>query len=166
MELFLLVPLDAILMFFCLQKRNNILLYVMIATLASSISAGTGYLIGYFLWDMIGHWVVPNLISTGTFANLSGHLQAYEHWGVFFCSFIPFPLKALSLAAGVFNLGLLTFVTWVAAGRLVRFALVGGVVAVCGEKVKLFVDRHFHRIFMLIGAKTAFALIFFWALAK
>jgi hypothetical protein len=38
--------------------------------------------------------------------------------------------------------------------------------ALLGEKVKIFVDRHFHRLFMLIGAKVAIALLFFWILAR
>jgi membrane protein YqaA with SNARE-associated domain len=166
LELFLFIPLDAILMFFCLQKRNNIFLYMMIATLASTISGLVGYLLGHFLWDLIGNWVVPHVISTGTFERLSGHMVQYENWAVFIGGLVPFPLKALSLVGGVFNLGILPFITCLAAARLIRFALIGGFVAMWGEKVKLFVDRHFHRIFMVIGAKVAVAILFFWVLAR
>lgn len=166
LELVLLIPLDAIMMFFCLQKRSNILLYIMIATIASTISGLIGYLFGYFLWDLIGNWVVPHIISTGTFERLSGHMVEYENWAVFFGALIPFPLKALSLVGGVFKLGIIPFVTFLAAARLIRFALIGGLMAVWGEKVKLFVDRHFHRIFMVLGAKIAVAILFFWVLAR
>jgi membrane protein YqaA with SNARE-associated domain len=166
LELALFIPLDAVLMFFCLQKRNNIFLYVMIATIASTLSGLVGYLLGHFLWDLIGGWVVPHLISTTSFANLSGHVQQYENWAIFFGGLLPFPLKALSLISGVFQLGIVPFVTCLAAARLLRFSLIGGAMAMWGEKVKAFVDRHFHRIFMLIGAKTAAAMLFFWMLAR
>jgi membrane protein YqaA with SNARE-associated domain len=166
LELVLFIPLDAILMFFCLQKRNNILLYIMIATIASTISGLIGYLLGHFLWDLIGNWVVPHVVATATFDRLSGHIQHYENWAVFFGSLVPFPLKALSLVAGVFQLGILPFITYLAAARLLRFTLVGGAMAIWGEKMKLLVDKHFHRIFMLIGAKVAAAILFFWALAR
>lgn len=166
LELVLFIPLDALLMFFCLQKRSHIFLYVMIATIASTVSGLIGYLLGHFLWDLIGGWVVPHLIAAGTFDRLSGHFQLYENWAVFFGSLVPFPLKALSLAAGVFHLGIIPFITYLASARLLRFALVGGTMALWGEKVKLFVDRHFHRIFMVIGAKIAVAIIFFWVLAR
>lgn len=165
LELFLFIPLDALLMFFCLQKRNNIFLYIMIATIASTISGLVGYLLGHFLWDLIGGWVIPHVISSGSFDRLSDHFQMYENWAVFFGALIPFPLKALSLVAGVFQLGIVSFITWFVAARLLRFALIGGAMAMWGEKVKLFVDRHFHRIFMVIGAKVAVAGIFFWVLA-
>lgn len=166
LELFLFIPLDAVLMFFCLQKRSHILLYVTIATIASTLSGVVGYLFGHFLWDLIGNWVVPHVIATTTFAHLSSHLQLYENWTVFFGSLIPFPLKALSLAAGVFQLGLLPFVICLFAARLLRFSLIGGTMALWGEKVKVFVDKHFHRLFMLLGAKMAIVFLFFWALAR
>lgn len=166
LEMFLFIPLDAVLMFFCLQKRNNIFLYVAIATLASTISGVVGYLFGHFLWDLIGNWVVPHIIATATFDRLSSHLQLYENWAVFFGSLIPFPLKALSLAAGVFQLGVLPFVICLFTARLLRFSLIGGTMALWGEKVKIFVDKHFHRIFMLIGAKVAIVFLFFWVLAR
>ena len=166
LELVLFVPLDAILMFFCLQKRSHIFLYIMIATIASTFSGIIGYLIGHFLWDLIGDWIVPHLIATTAFDRLSGHFHLYENWAVFFGALIPFPLKALSLVAGVFQLGLFPFITYLATARLLRFALIGGTMAMWGERVKVFVDRHFHRIFMLIGAKIAVAMILFWVLAK
>jgi hypothetical protein len=50
--------------------------------------------------------------------------------------------------------------------RFLRFFLIGGVMVLWGEKVKTFVDRHFHRIVMVIGAKVAMAFLFFWMLAR
>lgn len=165
LELVLLIPLDAVLMFFCLQKRGNIFLYILIATFASVASGAAGYLLGHFLWDLMGGWVVPHLISVATFERLSSHLQLYESWAVFFGGLIPFPMKALSIVAGVFQLGIFSFITYLTAARLIRFALIGAAMAMWGEKVKIFVDRHFHRLFVLLGAKIAVALLFFWVLA-
>jgi membrane protein YqaA with SNARE-associated domain len=166
LEIALFIPLDAILMFFCLQKRSNIFLYIMIATIASTLSGLVGYLFGHFLWDLIGTWVVPHIISTSVFAKISLHMQQYENWAIFFGALIPFPLKALSLVAGVFQLGIGPFVTFFALARLIRFSIIGGAMAMWGEKVKSFIDRHFHRIFILIGAKFAIAMFFFWVLAR
>lgn len=166
LELVLFIPLDAILIFFCLQKRSNIFLYVMIATLASTASAVLGYLLGHFLWDLVGGWVVPHLISTATFEKLLSQVQTYEEWAIFFSALLPFPLKAVSLVAGVFQLGILPFILCVALARLLRFSLVGIAMVFFGEKVKSLLDRHFHRVFMLLGAKVAVASLLFWALAR
>jgi membrane protein YqaA with SNARE-associated domain len=165
LEIFLLIPLDAVMMFFSLQKRSNIILYIMIGTIASTLSALTGYLLGHFLWDLIGGWIVPTLISSATFDSFTGHLQAYENWAVFAGGLVPFPLKVLSLTAGVFHLGIVPFVTYFAAARLLRFTLIGILMAIWGEKVKTFVDKHFHNLFLLVGAKVAggLALVYFLA---
>ena len=89
----------------------------------------------------------------------------FESWTVFFGGLVPFPLKALSLVAGVFSLGVFPFIAFLAAARIVRFVLIGATMAIYGEKVKLFVDRHFHKLFMVLGAKIAAAFLFFWVLA-
>ncbi len=166
LELVLLIPLDAVMMFFCSQKKKNIFLYIWIATIASTMSGLVGYLFGHFLWDLIGGWVVPHLISTNTFERLSSQIQHYESWAVFFGGLAPFPLKALSLVSGVFDLGAASFAIFLAGARLLRFALIGVTMAIWGDPVRLFVDKHFHRIFMFLGAKVAVALLFFWVLAR
>ena len=166
LELILFIPLDAILMFFCLQNRSKIFLYAGIATVASLASGLCGYFLGHFLWDWIGSYVVPYLISSASFERVSSHFRLHENWAVFVGALIPFPLKALSLAEGVFHLGVFPFTLSLIAARSLRFFLIGGTMAIWGEKVKLFVERHFHQILMIIGAKIAMVFFFVWILSK
>ncbi|HLB52153.1 MAG TPA: VTT domain-containing protein [Chlamydiales bacterium] len=166
LELFLFIPLDPILLFFSLQRRSQIFFYCIIAAIASTFSACIGYLAAHFLWDLLEPLVIPHLISAAHFAKVSSQFEVYEHWALFFGALLPFPLKALSLTAGVFHLGLLPFASLVLLARLIRFFLIGGVIAIWGEKVHAFVERHFQRILLLIGAKIAAAALFLWVLAK
>lgn len=166
LEILLIIPLDAVLIFFCLQNRKKVLSYVVIATIASTLSGIGGYMIGHFLWDLIGPYVVPHFISLSTFDRITYHLEAYESWAIFLGGLLPFPLKALSLASGVFHLGWSTFAFWFITARLLRFSLIGLAMTFWGEKVKRFLDRHFHRLMMLLGAKIAAAFLFFWAIAQ
>ena len=166
LEIFLFIPLDAILMFFCLQAPRKTFLYVLLAAFASTVSATVGYLLGHFLWDMISTYTVPYLISTSTFNRVSNHFQLYENWAVFIGTLLPFPLKALSVLGGVFHLKLIPFVSCILTARLIRFGAVGGVMLLWGEKVKTFLDRHFRKLFILFGAKIGLAILIFWAIAK
>jgi len=166
LELFLFIPLDPVLLFFCLQRRQQIFLYTTIAAIASVLSAMIGYLIGHLLWDLIGHLVIPHLISIPQFDRISLQFQAYEHWAFFLGALFPFPLKALSLTAGVFHLGLFPFTLFVLLARLLRFFLIGGVIAIWGEKIHQFVERYFNQILMIIGAKVGIVLFLFWLLSK
>jgi membrane protein YqaA with SNARE-associated domain len=166
LELVLFIPLDAVLMFFCLQNPKKTFLYVLIAALASSMAGMMGYLFGHFLWDWIGPVVVPHLIAASSFDRVAGHFHLYEHWALFVGSLLPLPLKVLSLAAGVFHFKLFPVVVCILAARLLRFGLVGGAMLIWGESVKQFLDRHFHRVAMVIGAKIAAAFLFFWSIAQ
>lgn len=166
LELILFIPLDAILIFFCLQDRKKTFFYVAIAALMSTLSGLIGYFLGYGLWDLIGSTIVPHLISTNSFNHLTLHFQLHENLAVFLTSLVPFPLKALSVTAGVFHLSIAPFLTFLFLARLLRFSLIGVSMVVWGEKVKNFVDRYFHQIFMLIGAKVAAILLLFWALTR
>lgn len=166
LEILLFIPLDAVLMFFCLQKRNFIPLYVLIATIASVLSGLVGYFFGHFLWELIESFIIPHFISATSFASLSHQIDKYEHWAIFFGTLLPFPLKALSLTAGVFKLGAASFAAYMALARFLRFGLIGAAMAFWGEKVKTFVDRHFHRLFLLVGAKVAIVTFGLWVLAR
>ncbi len=162
LELVLIIPLDAVLMFFCLQNRHRIPLYVAVAASASMLSGLGGYLLGHFLWDLVGPYIVPHLISASAFDHFALHYQNYEAWAVFFGSLLPMPIKVISLSAGVFHLGVVPFMTFLFLARFIRFALVGGAMFLWGARVKLFVDRHFRSLFVLIGAKIALGFAFFY----
>ncbi len=164
-ELFLFVPLDAILLFFCLHKRSKTMLYVGVALIASVISASIGYLIGYFLWDTVGPFITKYLIAEETMLRMSSHYQNYQNMVAFVGSLLPFPLKALTLSAGFCSLSFLPFVICVFLARMLRFLVVGGSTLIWGEQVKSFVERHFHKIFLLIGTKIALAFFFLWKIA-
>ena len=166
LELVLVVPLDTILVFFCLQKRQWIFLYILITSLASTVSGLCGYLLGHFLWDVIGPYIVPHLISPASFEHFAVHYQNFENWAVFIGSFLPLPMKILSLSAGMFHLGLPSFLGFLFIARLLRFSIVGGAMYLWGERVKSFVDRHFRGLFLIVGAKIALGFAFFYLLAQ
>lgn len=166
LELILFIPLDAILMFFCMQNRRKILLYVLITALASTFSGFLGYMAGHYLWDLIKPAVIPYFMSQVSFDRFAAHFQAYEGLAVFFGSLLPFPLKIFSLVSGAFQLGFLPFLGCLFTARIIRFSLIGLSMAIWGEKVKIFIDKHFHRIFLLLGAKIALAGALFWLMAK
>ena len=165
LELVLFVPLDAILMFFCLENRKKIFLYAAIAAIASALSGLIGYLVGHFLWDWIGSYIVPHFISHASFGRISNHVQIYEHWAIFVGALIPFPLKALSLTAGVFHLGVFPFFLCLSGARCLRFLLIGIAIFIWGEKIKNFVERHFHQIVLIFSAKIAMIFLLIWAIA-
>lgn len=164
-ELVLFVPLDAIFLFFCMHKRSKTLLYSGIAMVASTLSATVGFLLGFFLWDSVGPFITKYLVTEETISRMAGHYQNYQNLFAFFGALLPFPLKALSLSAGFCNISFLPFLLCIFGARLLRFLVLASSVLLWGEKVKEFTQKHFHKIFLLLGTKIALVFFFFWKLA-
>lgn len=165
LEILLFLPLDALFVFFSLQDKRKIFLYAAIAVVASTLSGLIGYSIGYLLWDWVSPYLIPHWIGAASFAKISHQLQMYEEGAVFLGALLPFPLKILSLAAGVFHLHPLPFLAALLTARVLRFFSLGTALALWGERIKAFLDRHFRKFFLAIGLKVAVALSFLWALS-
>lgn len=166
LELILFLPLDALLMLFCWENPKKRFIYAGIATLASTLVGLAGYLFGHLLWDAIGPFVIAHLISPAFFERLVSHYQSHQNLAVMVGSFLPIPFKAVSLSAGFCHLALMPYLIFVCLARAARFFLIAQMMFLWGDKIKAFVDRHFNRILVAIGAKIALTFTFFWALAQ
>jgi membrane protein YqaA with SNARE-associated domain len=163
-ELVLFIPFDALLMFFCMQNPQRRFFYASMATLASLVTGAVGFLVGYWLWDTVGSYVVGHLISRQFFANLVAHYNAHEHLAVVIGSLLPIPFKAVTLSAGFCQLSFWPFAVSVLLARAVRFFFIAEMMHRFGDRIKAFIDRHFSRILMALGAKIALTFTFFLAM--
>lgn len=166
LEVILFIPLDALLMLYCFENQAKRYLYAFIATISSTLCAIGGYFIGYFLWDTIGSFIVGHLISTDFFNRLVAHYNLYENWVVLIGSFLPLPFKAVVFSAGFCHISIIPFICCVFLARAVRFFGIAQLMFVWGPQVKSFVDRHFNRIVVAVGAKIALIFTFFWVLGS
>src|ERR1700722_2528569 len=166
LELVFFLPLDALLMLFCWENPKRRFLYALMATLASVITATLGYLVGYLLWDLVGPYLIGNLISAQFFDKVVQHYNAYEHWAVMLGSLLPIPFKVVTISAGFCQLNPLTFIFCVAIARALRFFAIAEMMNRWGAQIKQFVDRNFNRILMAVGAKIALGFTFFCVLTR
>lgn len=165
LELVFFLPMDAILLMFCLENPQKRYHYATMATIGSLACGLVGYLVGFAAWEAISPYVLDKLFSTAFFEHLSSHYQTHQHMAVFFGSLLPIPFKAITLSAGVCELALLPFLTVVILARSARFFLIAKLVQRWGVQIKTFVDRHFHRFVVAVGAKIVLAAAFFWILS-
>ncbi len=166
MEILLFVPLDLVLMLFCLEKREKRMFFATLSTLASLLSGIIGYLIGWLLWDTIGPYLVGYVVSEDFFNRLSLHYAQYESLAVLAGALLPIPFKVLVLSAGFCQVPFLPFVLCILIARAARFFLLAQAMYLWGEKISSFIDRYFNRIVMAVGAKIALTFTFFWALGR
>ncbi len=166
LEMFLFLPMDALLMLFCMQNPRQRYVYATVATLSSLVIGLIGYGIGYWLWDTVGQFVVDHFISKDFFDRLVDHYNAHEFAAVFLGSFLPIPFKAVTISAGFCKVSLGGYLLAVFLARAVRFFLIAELMNRWGAPIKAFVDRHFRSLVIGLGAKIALTFGFFWILGN
>lgn len=164
LEMFLFLPMDALLMLFCMHNPKQRHVYVLVATLSSVIIGWIGYGVGYLLWDSVGDFVTRYLISGDFFARLVMHYNQHEELAVFLGSFLPIPFKAVTISAGFCKLSLGGFTAALFFARALRFYLLAEMMQRWGDRIREFIDRHFGRLLVAFGAKIALTFAFFWVL--
>jgi len=155
------IPVDPILILFCIQKPKKSFLYATIATISSVAGGLFGYFIGATLWNSVGIKLVDWAISKATFQKAVLSYKLYQNWAVFIAGFTPLPYKAITLSAGFCKLALLPFVFFSFVSRGARFFLTAGLLSIWGSQVKNFIDRYFNQLILLF---VALIVIGFWFL--
>lgn len=166
LEMFLFLPMDALLMLFCMHNPQRRFTYASVATLSSLFIALIGYAIGYLLWDSIGQFITDHLVSKDFFNRLVAHYNAHEHIAVFLGSFLPIPFKAITVSAGFCQLSVTSYLISVFIARALRFFLIAELMQRWGMQIKAFVDKHFRSLVIALGAKLALTFGFFWILGN
>lgn len=164
LEMFLLLPMDALLMLFCMHNPQRRYLYALVASLSSIFIGLIGYGIGYLLWDAVGNFVTHYLVSKSFFDRLVLHYNQHEHIAIFLGGFLPIPFKAITFSAGFCKLPLTSYCITLFISRALRFFLIAEAMQHFGTKLRAFIDRHFGGILVAFGIKVILTFAFFWVL--
>ncbi len=145
----LFIPVDPLLILYCIEHRKKALYFATIATLSSVIGGVFGYYIGFCLWEIIGKKIVAALISPTTFANAVASFNRYESAAVLIAGFTPVPYKAVTIGAGFCKLPLMPFIFYSLIARSARFYLLAGIISIWGAQIKEYIDRYFNLLVLL-----------------
>lgn len=140
------IPVDPLLILFCVENSKRAFNYAAISTAASVIGGCFGYLIGYALWESVGSLIVQYIISEKTFNGIVEQYRQYQTIAVLVAGFTPVPYKAVTISAGFCKLPFLPFVGYSIIARAARFFLVAGAIKVWGERIKSAIDRFFNYL--------------------
>jgi membrane protein YqaA with SNARE-associated domain len=136
------VPPDALMMPMVLARRDNAWRIASVCTIASVIGGLFGYMIGYFLWDVIGQQVMD---FYGYAAKMDAFAALYNEWGFWIVAgagFTPFPYKVITIASGLTQLDLAVFMVASVVSRGARFFLVAGLLWYFGPPIKVFIEKN------------------------
>ena len=159
LEALLIIPLDPVLAFFVMKRRDDAFRLAALAATGTLVSALMGYAIGDFLWDVIGHKIVLLLVKQSTFDGFVGTYQQHYLPTLFVGSLLPMPFKVLVISAGFCQLPVLPYCAAIVGARLIRFF---GIAYVCqrwGHAVIRFIREYSGHILLILAIKIVVALV-------
>ena len=144
-----IVPVDPMLILFCIHNRMRSWYYAGIATIASVIGGLFGYILGWGVWDLIGKQLVGLFISQDVFTKMLAYYHKHEALAVLIGGLTPIPYKAVTISAGFCQLPLVPFICYSLIARGLRFFLIAGAIYYFGERIKAYIDRYFNYLVCL-----------------
>ena len=135
------IPPDAMIVPMVLARPDRAWRIALVATVASVIGGLFGYLIGYFLLETLGQWIIQ-LYGLG--AKLHQFQVAYGEWGLWIIlvkGLTPIPYKLVTIASGMAKFSLPVFIAASVVTRGLRFLLVATLLRYYGPSIRTFIER-------------------------
>lgn len=159
-EAIFFVPVDPLLILFCLERPKKAWRFAFLATVASVLGGIAAYFIGYALWETLGKKLIFLITTKETFDKIGVLYRKYEVGAVLIAGFMPMlPYKAITLTAGFWKLPLLPFIVCSFIARGARFYMVAGVIRVWGTAIKQFIDQWFNYLVLLFLGLIASSML-------
>ncbi len=139
---FVPIPPHPLLGLMCLAEPKRAIRFALICTLASVLGGLFGYLIGYFLYEAVGEWLIGVLGLTDSFPKAACYIREQGAAAVFLAAGTPIPFKLMTITAGFIEMNLVTFILAAIAGRALIFMVVGVLFQFFGAPIKAIIDKY------------------------
>jgi len=143
------IPPDVLLLPMAMEKRHKAFWLASVCTLASVLGGILGYLIGWYVWELVQDFCFTYLFSRIKFDTVTKLYQNWDFWVVFVAGFTPLPYKIFTIAGGVSHISFPMLVLASLISRGARFFLVAGLMWKFGAPVKGFIDCYFNWLTIL-----------------
>jgi len=124
-SIFLFIPTEVFMTPPIIAKKSSAKMIVLAASIGSLVGGTIAYLIGVFLFDTLGIWLINTFSSMEQFETAQGLFNTYGLLIVVLAAFSPVPYKLMSTVAGFLGYNILFYIGMSAIFRTARFALAG-----------------------------------------
>jgi membrane protein YqaA with SNARE-associated domain len=145
------VPPDVLLIPLAIGNPRRALRFAALCTVGSSLGALLGYWLGLEFYELIGRPIVEFYAVGEQYERVQVLYQQWDAVAIAVAGFTPIPFKIFTIAAGLFEINLITFVVVVVLSRGARFFLLGGLIWWFGPSIQNFVDRYFNLLVILFS---------------
>lgn len=143
------IPPDVLLIAVAISMPKRSFYFALLCSVASVLGGALGYLIGLKFMEAVGYSIINFYGYKEQFYQLQSLFQQYDFWVVSMAGFTPIPYKVFTIASGACGLNFLTFMISSLVSRSARFFLVGTMIYIFGEPVKVFIDKYFNLLTIL-----------------
>ena len=140
-SIFFPIPTDALLAPMVLSRKHNWVRITLIASYWSVIGGVVGYLLGFYIFDMIEP-ILHDLGLYSKYVSAKSYFISYGLIFLFIAAFTPIPYKVFTISAGVLSFNLLLFILISLIGRSARFFLVSYICLRYGERILALVNKY------------------------
>lgn len=137
------IPPDVLQIALSMERPKRSFYYAMVSSIASVLGAVLGWYIGFGLWEVLGPWFVPGIISQ---ENMDKVRLFFDEWGflaLIAAAFTPLPFKAFTITAGLVGMPIPILLLASLVGRSCRFFIVGSLIYFFGPTIKFWIDKYF-----------------------
>ncbi|SRR5579883_756876 len=136
------IPPDVLLIPMALARPERAWFYAAICTISSVIGGLFGYMIGAFLYDSVGQWIIHAYGSGETIEMFRAKYAEYGHWILIIKGFLPIPYKLVTITAGFSGYNLFWFIILSFITRGMRFFCVALILRFFGDTVRQKIDQY------------------------
>ena len=155
-SIFLFIPPEVFMTPSIISDKKKAVPVVLSASLGSLVGGAISYLIGFYLFDSLGIWLIENFSSPEKFEIAKQLFIKHGAFIILITAFTPLPYKLMAITAGFIGYPSYLFIGISAIFRTGRFAIIGSLLYLFQEKANLILKKYFLPITLLT---IAFALI-------
>lgn len=150
------IPPDVLLIAMAVIKPGKAFRFAIICSAGSVLGGVFGYFIGWAFFETIGQPILRFYGAMGHYDTVKQLYSEHAFWAILSAAFTPIPYKVFTIAAGTFEVSLVTLVVASLIGRSGRFLLIAALFYFFGAKIKEFIDKYFEILtvvflIMLVG---------------
>ena len=134
-SIFLFIPPEVFMTPAIVAKKERAFSVTIAAAIGSIIGGAIAYMIGYWLYDVMGTWLISTFANPQIIPDATNHVavqnmidELLNKWGIWMIAITaitPIPYKVLAICLGLCHYPILLFLGVSAIFRTGRFALVG-----------------------------------------
>jgi membrane protein YqaA with SNARE-associated domain len=155
------VPLEAILLPLMQARRDKLWAIAAMATMGCVVGALFGYALGYYLFDLMGEWVIASFSSQEQWETVKQGMAEDGFYFILSLGILPIPFQIAMVAAGATQFSLFLYLLATAISRSLRYFGIALAVKIAGNHAERFIRRY--RSKAIVGIVILVAIVWWFS---